>query len=149
MWYRKKLTEKEQEQIFQLKMEIRMLEADKLAQEKELTRKKEELEYEFKRKEKDLRHDLDLKMETSRNEIANLKASLLVKHEQDIALLKSNFDKELIAEKTRLNKEFYEQMTSSLSELHSKGNHTTDFLKEMTLKMLEKAPAQVVYDGVK
>jgi len=144
MWFKRDLTEKEQEQIILLRMQIKELEWSKKQQEKEYADKKARLEVVHTQRVERMEHENSLKQATMKNEADNMKASLVLKHEQDIARLKKEFDEQLVAEKERLNKEFYERMTSSLSELHSKGNHTTDFLKEMTLKMLEKAPTQAV-----
>jgi len=147
MFFKKQLTEKEQEQIIELRMQIRELEFSKKQHEKEANEDKKEFEIEYKRKLEELQHKFKLEKETRDNEIANMKANIVLKHEQDIAKIKSDYDKKLIEEKERLNKEFYDKMTTSLAELHSKGNHTTDFLKEMTLKMLDKAPVQAQQVG--
>ena len=46
--------------------------------------------------------------------------------------------------KEKTSSEFYDKMSKAVEELHSKGNHNTEFLKEMTLKMLEvKGPKQI------
>lgn len=145
-WFTTTDEDKNQSLILKLKLDIQELEAQKFKLKDELDSQKKILEREYSYKMEDLKHSFELKQKTLENETSNIKANLILKHEQDIAKLQSKFDKELIVEKERLNKDFYDRMTSSLSELHSKGNHTTDFLKEMTLKMLEKAPAQVSYD---
>lgn len=145
-WFTTTDEDKNQSLILKLQLDIHELEAQKFKLKDELASQKKILEREYSYKMEDLKHSFELKQKTLENETSNIKANLILKHEQDIAKLQSKFDKELIVEKERLNKDFYDRMTSSLSELHSKGNHTTDFLKEMTLKMLEKAPAQVSYD---
>lgn len=148
-WFTTAESDKNQALILKLKLDIQELEDQKFKLKDELDSQKKILEREYSYKMEDLKHSFELKQKTLENETSNIKANLILKHEQDIAKLQSKFDKELIVEKERLNKDFYDRMTSSLSELHSKGNHTTDFLKEMTLKMLEKAPAQVSYDPTK
>lgn len=145
-WFTTTDEDKNQSLILKLQLDIHELEAQKFKLKDELASQKKILEREYSYKMEDLKHSFELKQKTLENETSNIKANLILKHEQEIAKLQSKFDKELIVEKERLNKDFYDRMTSSLSELHSKGNHTTDFLKEMTLKMLEKAPAQVSYD---
>lgn len=145
-WFTTTDEDKNQSLILKLQLDIHELEAQKFKLKDELDSQKKILEREYSYKMEDLKHSFELKQKTLENETSNIKANLILKHEQEIAKLQSKFDKELIVEKERLNKDFYDRMTSSLSELHSKGNHTTDFLKEMTLKMLEKAPAQVSYD---
>lgn len=135
-----KKQEHEEEKIKELRRQISDLEYEKKKLTTTLEDEKKNLERKWKFNEEELLHRAKLNEEKLRSEIENMKATLLVKHEQDIARIKHVSEKALIAEKERLNKDFYERMTNSLSELHSKGNHTTDFLKEMTLKMLEKAP---------
>jgi len=138
--FNKKTENQEEEKIKELRRQIADLEYEKKKLTTTLEDEKKALEMKWKFHEEELLHRAKLNEEKLRSEIENMKATLLVKHEQDVARIKHEAEKELIAEKERLNKDFYERMTDSLSELHSKGNHTTAFLKEMTLKMLDKAP---------
>jgi len=123
--------------IYRLKIQ-----KDTLKQTLGLEKEKQQRDYE--RRITDINHSAKLKEESRDNAIANMKASLLVKHEQDIAKIKAEYSNKLVEEKDRLNKEFYGKMTKTLQEVHAKGNHTTDFLKDMTLKMLDRSPSMRV-----
>jgi len=71
------------------------------------------------------------------SEISNLKGSLLVKHEQDIAKVKHDSKEELLKKTQVLQDEFSDKLKKALEEVHTKGNVTTKFMNDIAIKMLE------------
>ena len=86
---------------------------------------------------------LDAEQRIKQLEINNERAinELKSKHSEEILKLQSDHCNALMEVEKKLNEEYYSKLKKALSDLHTKGNITTDFLKEMTLKMLDRAPA--------
>jgi hypothetical protein len=86
---------------------------------------------------------LDAEQKTKQLEINNERAinELKSKHSEEVLKLKADHCKDLMEVEKKLSEEYYGKLKKALNDLHTKGNITTDFLKEMTLKMLDRAPA--------
>ena len=79
----------------------------------------------------------ELRREKSENSIRLREAISLkdIEFKQEIQKLKQEIQDEVIEEKSRLNKEFYERMTEELATLHKEGNSQTKFVQKLALQM--------------
>jgi len=66
---------------------------------------------------------------------------LSAKHNEETVNLKLVHTKELSDTERKLSEEYYDKLKEALAKLHTEGNLTTDFLREMTFKLLDRAPA--------
>lgn len=132
-----------------LRVKIKELEFEADVVEKKRAHERVELQQEFVLKENVLRQEIELEKTRNKEETKNLEAKLVLKHEQEVADLTLEFEKKtnalelkanekIVEEKEKLNADFYKRMTDGLQTIHEKGNHTTDFLKDITMKMLDK-----------
>ncbi len=76
-----------------------------------------------------MRLEAEQKIKQSELDAQRVQSNLISKHTTDIANIES-----------RLMKEHYEKLQAALEELHSKGNITTQFMKELALKLLDQSP---------
>ncbi len=142
-----------------LKNKIKELELDKRRIEQELSHERNVMKQEMELREERLKESLEkerrvfeqekeLQVTRNEEEIHNLKAQLILKHEQEVEQMKLSHtkevnelnieaQKEIVEEKEKLNKKFYTDMTDELTRLNKDGNHMTDFMKTMTLEMLK------------
>lgn len=81
---------------------------------------------------------LDAEQKTKQLEINNERTINEIKfaHTEEILKLKAEHGKALMEAEKKLSEEYYIKLKKALNDLHTKGNITTDFLKEMTLKII-------------
>jgi len=163
-------------QVLRLKLKIKELEFDREKLQNKLDFEKQKLQQDFDLKVKASDHSFGLERQSfqesfelekkafeqdktlvvrkNEEEVANLKAQLVLKHEQDLSNAKLKFDREvdglktasdkaIIEEKEKLNKNFYSEMAAELKKLHSEGNQTTKFMEKMALGVLDRTHTQI------
>lgn len=92
---------------------------------------KREKDHEIKHRETIslMRLEAEQKIKQAELDAQRVQSTLIAKHTTDVAEIES-----------RLMKEHYEKLQTALEELHSKGNITTQFMKELALKLLDQSP---------
>ena len=64
-----------------------------------------------------------------------------IDHERELLAVDKKAKDEVVNEKARLAKEYYDKMTQSFTDLQMHGDRNTRFVEAMALKMIDKAPA--------
>lgn len=136
----RKLSDSE-ESYLDLKAKLRELEIESDSQQKLMDMDRADLRSQLHRERADFEAQKERWQEKIEADMSNMKGTLLVKAEQDRAKIKNDYETKLNAEKERLNKKFYNDMTESLNKLHTEGNTTTQFMKDIALKMMDRHPS--------
>jgi len=108
----------------------------------ELTKRKYEQDMEQLKDKLEKEHELKMTEATTLNKLESQQkiAQAEIDHKQEVQEMKVKFAKDKAEYESRLNKEYMDKYSEALDELHTKGNITTKFLSDMSLKLLDKTP---------
>lgn len=106
-------------------------------------------ETELRGKYEKLVHDMEINFEKKEHRLSmeteRKVAELERKHADELHRLKTELTEEFMSkEKTLLNRNF-DQLSTSLEELHSKGNSTTKLLEGIAMKAMENRVPQLTH----
>lgn len=134
-----------EEEFLAAKVKLKELEFEKKNLKQELELEKRKIDSQMRMAKSEFQQEKSLWNKSKDVEISNLKGQLVTKFEQDKAAIKAEFDTKLVKAEAKLNEEFYSKMTEALNDLHTKGNHSTKFVQDIAMKMMDRQKPQVEY----